>query len=264
LLEGPRKRLHLLLERCDFSRRLEVGFIFGHLDRLGRPNHSDRTPAAMGLDIACGLGTHTLEFAVRNGGRVVGLDFDAGPLALARLQRRPGSVDFLAGDSQAIPCASASFDYATSVCAFEHFPDDRRAFSEAARVLRPGGLFLVTVDSLNHPAVTASFRERHRVACRVAQYYTAESLRQRLDEAGFEALEIRYLVRGRIASLLTRYGLWSDYGKTYLIASAALAPFIAIEERLTPQRYGYKLGAAARRRGAFVGTPLRGAATRSS
>ena len=243
-LSGPRKRLHLLLERCDFSRRLEVGFIFGHLDRLARGH------AAVGLDIACGLGTHTLEFADRRGGRIYGLDFDAGPLALARIQRRPGSVEFLAGDSQAIPCATASFDYATSVCAFEHFPDDRRAFAEAARVLRPGGLLLVTVDSLNHRAVTESFRERHRVACRVAQYYTAESLRQRLDEAGFEALEIRYLVRGRIASLLTRYGLWTDYGKTYLLLSAALSPLIALGERLAPERCGYKLGAAARRRAA--------------
>jgi SAM-dependent methyltransferase len=244
LFEGARKRIHLMLERRDFSRRLEVGFIFSHLDRL------DRGAGATGLDIACGLGTHTLEFADRRGGRVVGLDFDAGPLAMARLQRRPGSVEFLAGDSQAIPCAAAAFDYATSVCAFEHFPDDRRAFAEAARVLRPGGLFLVTVDSLSHPAVTASFRERHRVACRVSQYYTAESLRRRLDEAGFDALEIRYLVRGRIASLLTRYGLWSEYGKTYLIASAVLAPFIALEERLAQDTYGYKLGGAARRRGA--------------
>jgi SAM-dependent methyltransferase len=171
---------------------------------------------------------------------------------MAVLQRRPGALEFSVGNSQELPFAAASFDFATSVCSFEHFLDDRRAFSEAARVLRPDGWLFVTVDSLTHPAVTEAFRSRHRVACRVAQYYTAEDLRRRLQEAGFEGADVRYLVRGRLASLLTRLGLANDYGKVYLLLSAILTPFVRLEELMTSKAYGYKLGAAARRRGVLT------------
>jgi len=244
LLKGPREHLHLLLEHGNFSRRLELAYIFGHLERIRLAR------GTAGLDIACGLGTQTIAIADRLGVPMIGLDMDPAIIRMARLQRRPGALDFFVGDSRAMPFAAASFDVATSVCAFEHFPDDRRAFAEAARVVRPGGWFVLTVDSLSHPSVTESFRSRHRVACHVSQYYTADDLRSRLDQAGFDVIDIRYLVRGRIASLVTRIGLATDYGKTYLALSTLLYPLIMIEERLARGEYGYKLGAAARRRGA--------------
>ncbi len=48
-------------------------------------------------------------------------------------------------DVQQLSYADASFDVITHTEVLEHVPDDRRAFSELHRVLRPGGRMLFTV-----------------------------------------------------------------------------------------------------------------------
>jgi SAM-dependent methyltransferase len=62
-------------------------------------------------------------------------------------QAAPGS--FVQGiqcqDVQHLTHADDSFDVCTSTEVFEHVPDDRRAFSEVCRVLKPGGVLLFTV-----------------------------------------------------------------------------------------------------------------------
>lgn len=59
----------------------------------------------------------------------------------------PGSVHHgvRCEDVQALSFADASFDLITHTEVLEHVPDDRRAFAELYRVLRPGGLMLFTV-----------------------------------------------------------------------------------------------------------------------
>lgn len=48
-------------------------------------------------------------------------------------------------DVQRLTFAASSFDVCTSTEVFEHVPDDRRAFAEMLRVLRPGGVLVFTV-----------------------------------------------------------------------------------------------------------------------
>ena len=48
-------------------------------------------------------------------------------------------------DVQRLTFPDASFDLCTSTEVFEHVPDDRRAFGEVLRVLKPAGLMLFTV-----------------------------------------------------------------------------------------------------------------------
>lgn len=57
---------------------------------------------------------------------------------------RQERVTFVCGDATALPFEDASFDAVTMFDLIEHVPDDRAAMAEARRVLRPGGVLLVS------------------------------------------------------------------------------------------------------------------------
>ncbi|GAA4924111.1 class I SAM-dependent methyltransferase [Streptomyces coeruleoprunus] len=115
----------------------------------------DRITRALGpgghdvLDCACGIGTQALGLAAR-GHRVTGTDLS--PVAAARAAREAAARGLRlaagAADMRALPLRDASFDVV--VCADNSLPhlltpdDVRTALAEMRRVLRPGGLLLVT------------------------------------------------------------------------------------------------------------------------
>jgi SAM-dependent methyltransferase len=76
-------------------------------------------------------------------GCVVGLDAD--PLHARRLG--PG-LEYVVGKFEAAPLASGSFDVVLALEVLEHLDDDAAGLREAARVLKPGGMLLVTVPAL--------------------------------------------------------------------------------------------------------------------
>jgi SAM-dependent methyltransferase len=102
------------------------------------------------LEIGCGSAPCS-RWLLRAGARPVALDLSAGMLARAAgLNRANGlAVPLLQADAGALPLAGASVDLACS--AFGGLPfvaDAGSVFAEVARVLRPGGRF---VASVNHP-----------------------------------------------------------------------------------------------------------------
>ncbi|WP_135505615.1 class I SAM-dependent methyltransferase [Roseovarius aestuariivivens] len=92
------------------------------------------------LDLCCGQGTLTARLA-RAGAKVTGLDFSPQMVGLA--QKAAPDAQILEGDAAALPFEDASFD--TVVCNFGmmHLPDQPKALREIARVLRPGGTFVM-------------------------------------------------------------------------------------------------------------------------
>ena len=95
------------------------------------------------LDVGCGDG-HFASVLFPEG-TDVGLDPGIPDLAEAR--RRGVYRLTVAADSGVMPFASASFGSVLSNCVFEHIPAIERTIAEIARVLRPGGLFAVTLIS---------------------------------------------------------------------------------------------------------------------
>lgn len=97
------------------------------------------------LDLACGAGNYSLAWA-ELGARVTGLDFDHGLLVLGRgRERAPGTPPpaWSAGDAARLPFRTGSFDIVFCNSLLEHVPPWEAVVREAARVLRPGGLFVV-------------------------------------------------------------------------------------------------------------------------
>ncbi|MFJ4624088.1 methyltransferase domain-containing protein [Streptomyces sp. NPDC088812] len=104
-------------------------------------------PARSLLDVACGTGIVTRRLAAgRDGLRVTGVDL-ASEMVRQAAVRLPGAV--VRSDSRRLPFRTGAFDAVSSVWLL-HLPegdaDVRRIVGECARVLRPGGVWVTTVD----------------------------------------------------------------------------------------------------------------------
>ncbi|MEV8253746.1 class I SAM-dependent methyltransferase [Rhodoglobus sp. NPDC076762] len=95
------------------------------------------------LDIGCGPGTITAEFAERLApGRVVGLD--AAPAAIVKASAiTAANLSFIVGDAYALPFDDNSFDLVHSHQTLQHLGDPVAALAEMKRVAKPGGLIAV-------------------------------------------------------------------------------------------------------------------------
>ncbi|WP_067934268.1 class I SAM-dependent methyltransferase [Alicyclobacillus kakegawensis] len=97
------------------------------------------------LDVATGAGHVALAFAPHVE-QCVGIDLTDSMVEVATdfaRERGIGNVHFATGDAEHLPFSAASFDLVTCRFAAHHFADVGRAVQEVARVLKPGGAFLL-------------------------------------------------------------------------------------------------------------------------
>ena len=89
------------------------------------------------LDLGCGGGLLANHLAAHDHD-VIGIDLTPENLAVARAH---GSATYEIADACALPYPDASFDVVCAMDLIEHVPDPDKLIGEAARVLRPGGMF---------------------------------------------------------------------------------------------------------------------------
>jgi SAM-dependent methyltransferase len=94
------------------------------------------------LDV--GGGRSGLASLLYPGAEVVSLDIDP---ALSGQGPAADAARFVCGDACRLPFAAASFDAVTLLDVLEHLDDDRTAAAEAKRVVRPGGVILVSTPT---------------------------------------------------------------------------------------------------------------------
>ena len=101
------------------------------------------------LDVGCGEG-QVARRAASEGAQVVGLDPTAAQIEVAR--ERGGGPVYLRARAEALPCGDGSFDTVLVCLALEHVDRFEQAIAEVARVLEPGGRFVLL---LGHPLLQA-------------------------------------------------------------------------------------------------------------
>jgi len=119
------------------------------------------------LDIGCGTGAGLKAFGRL--GTAVGVDNS--PLALSCCHAR-GQKLLVMGDAQHLPFREGTFDAALLLDVLEHIADDAAAVREAVRVLRPGGMLVLTV-----PAVPALWSEHDEALAHRRRYLRSGILR---------------------------------------------------------------------------------------
>ncbi|MGD8969331.1 MAG: class I SAM-dependent methyltransferase [Anaerolineae bacterium] len=105
-------------------------------------------PAPLVLDVATGTGRlpRALLRQPPFEGRVIGLDLSRRMLreAVRRTAQFADRLTFIWQDASQLPFKDATFDAVTCIEALEFVPDPRQVLDELVRVLRPGGVLLVT------------------------------------------------------------------------------------------------------------------------
>jgi SAM-dependent methyltransferase len=117
-----------------------------HWDDLAFAQRVERVLSrnAVLLDLGAGAGiVQELNFRGK-GAKVVGLDPDP------RVLTNPFLDEARVGIGNEIPSTSNSFDVVVSANVFEHVDEPRAMFEEIARVLKPGGLFLLKTPNRRH------------------------------------------------------------------------------------------------------------------
>jgi SAM-dependent methyltransferase len=224
-------------QRVHGVRRLELSVLRRYLELDGGQRI---------LDVGSGKGSFCGELA-RGGQDVVGVDPSGVAAGIAKAYVNPDGK-FVLGTGEALPFSCERFDRAVSVCVLEHTRDDTRVLSEVHRVLKPGGLFALTVDCLDSPYVSESFRQRHRVEYRCNQLYSETKLKKLLANAGFETLETRHLFAGPLAIAILRFGSVFHYRNVFILLFPILYPLLLLDHVIGRNRRGGMILAAKARR----------------
>lgn len=106
------------------------------------------------LDVGAGTGRLAIRMA-RAGARVTALDISE--QMVNKLQVISYKLQVVTGDAESLPFKDDSFDTVVATFLIVHLKDLRRFFDEAYRVLKNGGLFLVTnINQRKAPAIKTS------------------------------------------------------------------------------------------------------------
>jgi SAM-dependent methyltransferase len=145
---------------------------------------SNRGAAGLGIDIGCGAGYTARVF--ESTWRMVGVDLSGDALQFCRRRglRRLCQVDTTAFS---LPFKAGSFDLVMLLDVIEHVEDDVHALAECRRILRAGGLLILTVPAFMTLWSPWDEALGHR------RRYTARGLANALQQAGLSTQRLSYM-----------------------------------------------------------------------
>lgn len=180
------------------------------------------------LDMGCGDGNH-LRWLSAFAEHIYGSDYNPVRLARARAQL-PNATLFMA-DILDFPAFDGSFDVIFFNHVIEHITDDIRALQTARRLLSPGGLLVLGTPNEGawwwqwaYRRAPDSLRTTDHV-----HFYTAETLSQRMREAGLAIEHVHHMGWGppdwHLDGRIRKYKLVDDgfeiFGRLFLKKQAS-------------------------------------------
>ena len=162
------------------------------------------------LDAGCGTGLLTKK--LERFGKVLGIDLSEEALKYARKRRIKAKL----GSINNLPFRDQAFDLVVSMDVIYHKAvQDTIALEQLKRVLKPNGLLILRVPA------NEWLRSSHDLQVHTRERYSLETLRTKLERAGFKIEKISYvqmlLVPISLISLLWEKLLTNKIAKTHLV-----------------------------------------------
>lgn len=135
------------------------------------------------LDVGCGTG---INYSVMSKyGTVISTDFAEEALTFSKTR---GVGELVRSSIETLPFKQASFEVITALDVLEHVDDDLKALDDLRRIMKDGGLLVITV-----PAYGFLWSE-HDEALHHRRRYAASELRNKLTRAEFDVERISYYI----------------------------------------------------------------------
>jgi 2-polyprenyl-3-methyl-5-hydroxy-6-metoxy-1,4-benzoquinol methylase len=185
------------LERSPLSRWFNTTFrkaVFERYD-LTFKHAGDVTSKAV-LDIGCGSGVYSVDFARRGARRVLGVDFSAGMLEIARREAKDHGVQGVCQFTQAnfldYPLTER-FDVAIAIGVYDYLPDPLTFMKKMVKAVSPGGRIIGSFPG--HSLIRKPLRRmRYRLTGRGDVYYYDEArVRQLAKDAGVKEVQVVHI-----------------------------------------------------------------------
>ncbi len=153
---------------------------------FGKINEGDTV-----LDLGSGAGIDAILAARKVGkkGKIIGVDMTKEMIEKARENARKERVDnieFLVGDIENLPLRDNVIDVIITNCVVNLTPDKTKAFSEAYRVLKPGGKIYLSDIVLLKELSEAQKNDENLLAGCVARALLKEEYLKKIEEVGFK------------------------------------------------------------------------------
>ena len=156
------------------------------------------SPGAI-LDVGCGTGRLLKSARVRfPAARLVGVDAAAEMVKYALSSTPDGTIEFQQASAEGLPFPNDSFDLVFSTMTFHHWQDQARGAAEVARVLAPGGRWLLA------DFVASGFIKPVRALLRLHQFPDLAHLQAMLADAGLKMVKEQRVSRlgGQVAVIV--------------------------------------------------------------
>lgn len=181
-----RRRLALKLLKKYLPRRSDPSDKSDPSDsrpRTATPQHRNTATPPTVLDLGCGTGAVLKDLSEFS--NPVGLDMSQVALGFCRTR---GLSHLIVGRGENLPIRNDSVDAVVALDVFEHIEDHAAAFAEASRVLKPGGVLVLSVPAF------MSLWGPHDVALMHFRRYRRAEIAKQLEDAGLRVEKLSYAI----------------------------------------------------------------------
>ena len=219
---------------ANFPRSGASGYVYDYIDSL--PDLQGRTV----VDVPCGDGRASDRFR-RKGAEIVALDL------FPEFMRAEGVTATFADMTERLPLPDGVADYVICQEGIEHVPDQLRLLTELNRVLKPGGVLLLSTPSISHLRARLSWLLFESDSWRRMPPTTLDSVNVTDASSGRVYFGHLFLVGvHRLSTLATIAGFTvaerrrTELGLGSVLLAVAFYPLLAVGSLVTAATYARK------------------------